>query len=667
MTYDNIPAELRVRPQCVCWGAQGIASGAKEWKVPYNPSTGQKAKANQPDTWAAFETACAGVAAGYYYGIGFEFSETDPFVGVDFDHCIQGGKLDQNVAAWVEQFNSYTEVSPSGTGLHILCKGKLPGGAIKTAAVEIYDRGRYFTLTGNVYGPPRPLRDAQDVIDAMYTALTATRQQPDDKPTEQLHSGVDLTDEKLLEIATNAKNSELFTALFTGNWPGRFPSQSEADITLCNLLAFYTGRNPEQMDRLFRQSGLMRDKWDRPQSGSTYGVITIKNAIRHCKQVFDPRSTATEDFGILGSAQPGHKLNTISAADLQSKEIPPIRYVVVDMFPQGLSLLASPPKYGKSWFVLDLCLSVAAGRSFLNHQTIKSGCLYLALEDSERRLKDRMNKVLEGDPAPEHFDYATSALDIGQGLIGQLESYVDEHPNTALIVIDTLQKVRAVANGKESAYSTDYREVGTLKTFADRHGICLLLVHHLRKMADDTDPFNRISGTNGIMGAVDTALVMSRKSRNDPQTVLSITGRDVESQDVAIEFSKENYKWCVLGNAEWIAEQQARMSYQTNPIVITVRKLLEQNPGGWSGSMQQLINKGMELANTALAESPRALSSKIKTLDRPLFDYDHIIHTRPGNGRSGGGYHKFYYSQSPTTGDMKSTAAEDFTELPNVN
>ena len=641
MTYDYIPAELRTHPQWPCWGAQGTAQGAKEWKVPYNPGTGQRAKANQPDTWAAFETACAGVTAGYYHGIGFEFSETDPFVGMDFDHCIQDGQLAPEVSAWVEQFDSYTEISPSGTGLHIICKGKLRG-AIKTAAVEIYDRGRYFTLTGNVYDSAHPLRDAQDAIDMLYAALTAARQKLEDKPTEPPHSGVDLTDEKLLEIAANAKNSELFTALFAGNWLGRFPSQSEADITLCNILAFYTGRKPEQMDRLFRKSGLMRDKWDRLQSGSTYGAITIENAIRHCRQIFDPRSTATEDFGLIGSAQSGRKLNTISAADLQSKEIPPIRYVVVSMFPQGLSLLASPPKYGKSWFVLDLCLSVAAGRSFLNHQTVKSGCLYLALEDSERRLKDRMNKVLSGDPAPEHFDYATSALDIGQGLIGQLEDYINEHPNTVLIVIDTLQKVRAVANGKESAYSTDYREVGTLKAFADRHGICLLLVHHLRKMADESDPFNRISGTNGIMGAVDTALVMSRKSRNDPQTILSITGRDVESQDIALEFDKTVYRWNVLGNAEWIAEQQARMSYQTNSIVIIVRKLLEQNPGGWSGTTKQLLDAGRELLGVNLEKTPKALSSKLPALDAPLLEYDGIIHGRAGNG-TGGGKHRFYY------------------------
>lgn len=136
-----------------------------------------------------------------------------------------------------------------------------------------------------------------------------------------------------------------------------------------------------------------------------------------------------------------NSLSVISAVELQQKEIPPARFVVVDFLPQGLSLLASPPKYGKSWFVLDLCLSVAAGTPFLGRDTVKSGCLYLALEDSQRRLQDRMNKVLDGKTAPQGFYFATSALDIGEGLLEQLEGHMAAHPDTGLIVIDTLQKV----------------------------------------------------------------------------------------------------------------------------------------------------------------------------------------------------------------------------------
>ena len=125
METNHVPADLAALAQWVCWGAPGKAR-----KCPYNPRTGYPAKAGQPDTWADLATATAAVNAGHYEGVGFEFNGGG-IVGVDFDHCIQGGKLDAWAAAWVERFNSYTEVSPSGTGLHILCRGKLPGEAVK--------------------------------------------------------------------------------------------------------------------------------------------------------------------------------------------------------------------------------------------------------------------------------------------------------------------------------------------------------------------------------------------------------------------------------------------------------------------------------------------------------------------------------------------------------
>lgn len=656
MNYDSIPEELRRLRQWVCWGA-----GGQPLKMPYNPATGQPAKAGLPDTWADFETACAGVQRGYYKGIGFEFADGGEIVGVDFDHCLADSSLAPEAADWVKQFSSYTEISQSGTGLHIICKGKLPGKAIKSKTAELYDRGRYFALTGNVYNGRVSLNEAQQAIESLYEGLSSAREKAQEKPTGQ-QNGISLDDNKLLGIAANAKNGTLFRDLFTGKWEGHYGSQSEADLALCNLLAFYTGRDSGQMDRLFRASGLMREKWDRQQSGTTYGAITIQNAVQHCATSFDPRTTAEQDFGdVFGRTQPGKRpLPIISAAELQNKDLPPIRYVVVDMFPQGLSLLASPPKYGKSWFVLDLCLSVAAGNSFLNHHTVKSGCLYMALEDSERRLQDRMNKILAGASAPEHFDYATSALDIGHGLIEQLEDYMTQKPETGLIVIDTLQKVRSPGSGKENAYSADYREVGVLKKFADRHGICLLLVHHLRKMMDDTDAFNRISGTNGIMGAADTALVMTRAKRTDTQTTLSITGRDVESNETVIEFRKDDYKWHVIGNADWIAEQRARMEYNNSSIVQTIKKLLEQSPGGWNGSMQELLDAGKHFANTYLAATPRDLTAKVKALEKPLFDYDGIVHERAKHGNAGGKHH-FFFS---TVHQIADTVHEESTDTP---
>lgn len=156
MNFDAIPQELRALPQWVCWGRQGAQPGTREWKKPYNPLTGQPAKAGQPSTWTTFENACNAAAIAMYAGIGFEFADDGGLVGIDFDRCIQNGQIARWVAAWAQRLNSYTEVSPSGTGLHIICFGKLPGPALKTAAVEMYDRGRFFTVTGNAIGGGLP-------------------------------------------------------------------------------------------------------------------------------------------------------------------------------------------------------------------------------------------------------------------------------------------------------------------------------------------------------------------------------------------------------------------------------------------------------------------------------------------------------------------------------
>lgn len=343
----------------------------------------------------------------------------------------------------------------------------------------------------------------------------------------------------------------------------------------------------------------------------------------------------------LQSDKPTIKLTTISARALQEKDIPPAIFVVDKLLTAGLAMLASKPKMGKSWMVLDLCLAVSAGLPFLGYQTNAGECLYLALEDTERRLKSRMNKLLQGQRAPEGFYFSVSARDIENGLIDELESHLLEHPQTKLIVIDTLQKVRPASTGRVGAYEADYRAMTPLKTFADAHGLCVLLVHHLRKMGDDGDPFNRISGTNGIVGALDTSMVLDRAVRADENATLSIIGRDIESQGKVVKFNKETCRWEMQGDADWLAEQWARLEYQDNPIVKTIKKLLDQSPDGqWDGSMSELLNAGRYIARANLAPNSRKLTIEVTKLEPLLLDYDGITHSRTKNG-SGGSKHCF--------------------------
>ena len=292
MQYANVPEQLKAFPRWVTYKIEH--KDGRKTKIPYNPTTGERAKAGQPQTWGRFEEAVSALNTGKYDGIGFEFHK-DGFVGIDFDNCIENGVLNEWVSTWVARFNSYVEYSPSGTGIHIICEGKLPDKAIKRPEAEMYDCGRFFTVTGKEYGLTRPLREAQEAINALYEEITPKKQ---NKPVQTSTTAVSLEDSKLLEIAEKAKNGSTFTKLYQGDWQGLYKSQSEADMALCNMLAFYTGKDHMQMDRLFRSSGLMRDKWDRKQNGTTYGAITIQNAIDCCTEVYNPRKSPQEVFSV---------------------------------------------------------------------------------------------------------------------------------------------------------------------------------------------------------------------------------------------------------------------------------------------------------------------------------------------------------------------------------
>ncbi len=352
-------------------------------------------------------------------------------------------------------------------------------------------------------------------------------------------------------------------------------------------------------------------------------------------------------------------LTAVSAKALQGKDIPPLLEVVPGLIVQGLTILGAPPKYGKSWLMLALCLSAAEGEEFLGYRTRKTGCLYLALEDSERRLRDRMNVLLQGDQAPEHFYSAISALSTDTGLIPQLEGFLENHPETGLIVIDTLQKIRGSSFGRDGSYAADYRELGVLKSFADKHRLALILVHHLRKMGDETDPFNRLSGTAAIAGAADAMIVLSRDKRSADTARLNATGRDIEETEIEIQFQKEKRRWVNLGRTEALAAKRAQEEYEASPIVKTVRKLVEQSPGHeWKGTASQLMEAGRYITGRYLAVNANMLGKCLPTLEERLLNCDGIQYSVIKNG-NGGKSHIFRRALEPCF-----TPAEDQMEIP---
>lgn len=317
------------------------------------------------------------------------------------------------------------------------------------------------------------------------------------------------------------------------------------------------------------------------------------------------------------------KINNIqyaTAKSLQDKDLPPITFYVDSLIPQGLTLICSLPKIGKSWMALDLCLSISRGMPFLGFKTLKSGCLYLALEDSEHRLKSRLNKVLDGKIAPDNFIYATRCDDIENGLINEIKNIIKKEPYIKVIVIDTLQKIRSDYNGKNN-YANDYKEVGTIKDFADENGLAIILIHHLKK-GNDNDVFGKVSGTNGITGTADTTIVLDKQNRYDKETILSITGRDVDQNQYILNFNKESCKWQMISSYEEKVMQNELEEYNNNPLVDTIKTLVNNNNGKWAGSLKELgIEQQRLYSNLADNKVKNSMLDPIKPL---LKKYDGI-------------------------------------------
>ena len=245
------------------------------------------------------------------------------------------------------------------------------------------------------------------------------------------------------------------------------------------------------------------------------------------------------------------KLPTINAEELLSFPLPPIRFIIDGLLPQGLHILAGAPKIGKSWLALALCLCVSKGEPLWSFTTKPCSVLYLCLEDSYQRIRCRLLDLTEDAPDTLHFSIIAEQLH--SGLEQQIERFLSEHPDTGLVVIDTLQRVRG-SGDSGNPYANDYRDIGALKALADKHRIAILLVHHIRKLKSD-DPMDMISGTNGISGATDTNFVLMKTSRNKSAAILYCTGRDIEYRELRLEFDSETHFWNLLSDNSPSVEQ----------------------------------------------------------------------------------------------------------------
>lgn len=291
--YEKVPQELKELPQWVCWRLADDPGKDRKKKLPIDPRTGDPARSNDPATWASYEDAVAGKERFRADGIGIMFAHG--IFGIDLDRCIdQEGQLLPFAREIVETVQSYTELSPSGTGLHILCAGRLPEGRRRKGSVEMYSEGRFFTVTGCQVGEEYPFSDCTQRVRAMHRKYLGedTPQPPQEAPHRPLPEAGEMSPEEIIRRASAARRGgERFDDFMAGRWAQLNigdGSQSSADQAFCNALAFWCRRDEALMDAIFRQSGMMRPKWDQRRGGMTYGQKTIRTAIRDCREVWEP-------------------------------------------------------------------------------------------------------------------------------------------------------------------------------------------------------------------------------------------------------------------------------------------------------------------------------------------------------------------------------------------
>jgi hypothetical protein len=256
---------IRDLRQWLCWRIE--EREGKPTKVPYSPLTGEKASTTNPETWAGYSEAVEAHREHGNGGIGFVFSEDDPFCGVDLDGCLnpEAGEIEGWAQEIIEELDSYTEISPSGKGVHVLVKATLPEGRNRKGRFEAYDRGRYFTVTGkHLPVSPQTIENRQEELRAVLGRVFGEESTNGHAKPVALTEPVDngLSDSEVIQKALAASNGEKFSRLWNGDTSG-YGSHSEADLALCGMLAFWTGGDASRIDSLFRQSGLYRKKWER--------------------------------------------------------------------------------------------------------------------------------------------------------------------------------------------------------------------------------------------------------------------------------------------------------------------------------------------------------------------------------------------------------------------
>ena len=312
------------------------------------------------------------------------------------------------------------------------------------------------------------------------------------------------------------------------------------------------------------------------------GVDTEQSSIKQTTNSISNRDVNFNPFDEFFKKIDSSYMKTVTMQelyqDIYSKKPP----VIEGLLYQGTYLFVGSPKIGKSFFMAQLAYHVSTGTPLWDYPVKKGTVLYLALEDDYRRLQERMYRMF-GTDSTENLYFSVSSKPLGNGLTDQLSGFIREHPDTMLVIIDTLQKIREVDSDSYS-YAKDYEIINQLKQFSDSWGICLLLVHHTRKQKS-SDNFDMISGTNGLLGGADGAFMLYKENRTSNKATLEISGRD--QQDQKIHLIRDEEKLC------WNFEKAETELWKEppEPLLECIANLVTEENPTWQGTATELIEK----------------------------------------------------------------------------
>ena len=536
---------LRELPQWVCFRLVPNEKKGKPDKIPLNPKSGGGAKANDASTWGTFDEAAGfadrhGLFTDRTGGIGFEFA--NGIAGVDLDDVIlPDGTLKPYAQEIAETMKSYTELSPSGTGLHILFKLNVPLSEFGSRrrndelGIEMYDSGRYFTITGHVYGEAKPIAERTAEMKTVYEKYLAKSEKTSEEETikpqppllpvetsKKLPQGERLPSEQLSDgdlwerMFTSEKGTDI-RALYSGDISRYGDDWSRADLALANYLAYWTGNDPYRMDSMFRQSGLIRPKWDEKHGAQTYGEMTIAEAIRATPTYTPPLRANT-------NVSTGDK-ESLQHLSLWTPPITGYEYVASGLlldeiarfqkYPcllsgfhnfddaqgglyTGLFVLGATPSLGKTTLLLQIADNIAMSGNFV---------LYFSLEQSRLELT---TKSISRLTAQRDIKNATTAINIRRG------KYISEKQREAVSqAISEYQKFSANISIIELGIDATVTTItDTVKRFMDFTGLRpVIALDYLQLVRPDNDRL-------GTKDAVDYVIKVLKKMQVDNNLIV---------------------------------------------------------------------------------------------------------------------------------------------------